>query len=145
MRTARHILLTLLVLTLLLSGLPLTVPEDANHDERVDLEDAILCVGNLVRTAETPGPFSYEAETALLALYNVARLKKSIGPVNETKSKSTSLTPAGFYLVPSLNTPYHELDSFPLFENCVSYESLPLEPPTPPPEKGCSSFAVRSA
>jgi len=135
MRTARHILSTLLVLCFLFSGLPLTGPEDANHDSRVDLEDAILCIRDLVRTAETPGSFSFEAETAISVLHHVAGLKRSIVPVNETKSKPTSLNSSGFYLVPSVNTPYHVEDSFPLTQECALYQSLSQEPPTPPPER----------
>ena len=95
MQTARHILSALLILGLLSSGLPLTEPEDANRDKRVDLEDAILCIRDLVQTAETPGSFTVEVETAILALYQVADLKTSISPVNETKSKPTSRTSNG--------------------------------------------------
>ena len=145
MRTARHILLTLLVLCFLSSGLPLTGPEDANHDKRVDLEDAILRIRDLVRSAEEPGSFSFEAETVITVLHHVAGLKRSIRPVNETKSKPTSLNSNGFYLIPSVNTPYHVEDSFPLTEDCFFYESLAPEPPTPPPERACSSFTTRSA
>jgi hypothetical protein len=145
MRTARNILSTLLVFGLLASGLPLTLPEDANHDKQVDLEDAILCIRDLVRTAEEPGSFSYEAETAISVLYHVAGLKRSIGPVSDTKSKPASLASNGVYLVPSVNTPYHVEDSFPLTQECTLYQSLSQEPPTPPPERAYSSFMARSA
>jgi hypothetical protein len=144
MRTTRHILSTLLVFGLLTSGLPLTVPEDANHDKQVDLEDAILCIKDLVRTAETPGSFSFEAESAISVLQHVAGLKRSIGPASDTKSKPASLASSGFYLVPSVNTPYHVEDSFPLSEDRLRYESFSQEPPTPPPERACSSFMARS-
>jgi hypothetical protein len=145
MRTARHILSTLLVFGLLASGSPLTLPEDANHDKRVDLEDAILCIRDLVRTAETPGSFSFEAETAISVLQHVAGLKRSIGPTSDTKSKPASLASNGFYLVPSVTTPYSVEDSFLLTKESVLYESISQEPPTPPPERACSSFMARSA
>ena len=145
MRTAKHILSTLLVFGLLTTGVPLTGPEDANHDKRVDLEDAILCVRDLVQTAETPGSFAFEAQTAISVLHHVAGLKRSIRPVNETKSKPTSLTSLAFYLIPSVNTPYHVEDSFSLSENWFLYESLSLEPPTPPPEMDCSYFMASAA
>jgi hypothetical protein len=144
MRTARHILSTLLVFGLLASGLPLTLPEDANHDKRVDLEDAILSIRGLVRTAEEPGSFSFEAESAISVLQHVAGLKRSIGPASDTKSKPASLASNGFYLVPSVNTAYHAEDSFPLSEDRLRYESFSQEPPTPPPERACSSFMARS-
>jgi hypothetical protein len=144
MRTARHILSTLLVFGLLASGLPLTLPEDANHDKQVDLEDAILCIRDLVRTAETPGSFSFEAETAISVLNHVAGLKRSIGPASDTKSKPASLASSVLYLVPSTNTAYYAEVSFPLSEDCLRYESFSQEPPTPPPERVCSFFMARS-
>jgi hypothetical protein len=144
MQIARHILSTLLVFGLLASGLPLTLPEDANRDKRVDLEDAILCIRDLVRTAETPGSFSFEAETAISVLQHVAGLKRSIGPASDTKSKPASLASNGFYLVPSVTTPYYVEDSFPLTRERVLYQSFSKEPPTPPPERACSSFMARS-
>jgi hypothetical protein len=144
MRTARHILSTLLVFGLLASGLPLTLPEDANRDKRVDLEDAILCVKELVRTAETPGSFSFEAESAISVLHHVAGLKRSIEPVSDTKSKPASLSSSVLYLVPSTNTAYYAEVSFPLSEDRLRYQSFSQEPPTPPPERACSSFMARS-
>lgn len=140
MQTARHILSALLVLGLLSSGVPLTGREDANQDKRVDLEDAILCVRELVRTAEEPGAFLIQAETVITVLHHVAGLKRNIRPVNETKSEPTSLTSNGFYLVSSVNTPYRMEEVFSLSENCFLFESLSLEPPTPPPERPCSCF-----
>ena len=136
MQTARHILSALLILGLLSSGLPLTEPEDANRDKRVDLEDAILCIRDLVQTAETPGSFTVEVETAILALYQVADLKTSIGPVNETKSKPTSPTSSGLYLVPLDNTPCRVEESLHISENSLLYESFSIEPPTLPPREG---------
>jgi hypothetical protein len=145
MRTARHIFSTLLIFGLLASGLSLTLPEDANHDKRVDLEDAILCIKELVRTVETPGSFSIEAETAISVLQHVAGLKRSIGPASDTKSKPASLASNGFYLVPSVDTAYNAEDSFPLSEDRPTYESFSQEPPTPPPERVSPSFMARSA
>jgi hypothetical protein len=138
MRTARHILSALLVFGLLSSGLPLTLPEDANHDKQVDLEDAILSIRDLVRTAEEPGSFAVEAETAISVLNHVAGLKRSIRPVNEEKSKSASLTSSGFYLIPSVDKPARVENSFPIAEQCSFYESFSLEPATPPPKRAAS-------
>jgi hypothetical protein len=145
MRTTKHILSALLVFGLLTTGLPLTLPEDANHDKRVDLEDAILCIRDLLQTAEKPGSFSFEAEKAISALHQIADLKRSIAPVNETKSKPTSLASHAFYLVPSINTPYYVEDSFPLSEDCFLHESFSLKPPTPPPERDYSCVTAGAA
>lgn len=138
MRTARHILSTLLVFGLLASGLPLTLPEDANHDKRVDLEDAILSIRDLVQSAEEPGSFAFEVETVFTVLNHVAGLKRSIRPVNEEKSKSASLTSSGFYLIPSVDKPARAENSFPIAEKCSLYESFSLEPATPPPKRAAS-------
>ncbi len=145
MQTARHILSALLVLGLLFSGLPLTGREDANQDKRVDLEDAILCVRDLVRTAEEPGAFLLQAETVITVLHHVAGLKRNIRPVNETKSKPTSLTSNGFYLASSVDTPCDVENPFSISENGFLCESLSLEPPTPPPERPCSCFTASAA
>lgn len=138
MPTVRHILSILLVLGLLSSGVPLTLPGDANHDKRLDLEDAILCIRDLVQSAEAPGPFAFEAETAISVLNHVAGLKRSIRPVNEEKSKSASLTSSGFYLVPSVDKPSRVGNSFPMAEQSSLYQSLSLEPTTPPPIRAAS-------
>ena len=136
MQTARYPLSALHVLGLLSSELPLTEPEDANHNMRMDLGDAILFVRDLLQAYEKPGFFTAEVEKAISALYQVADLKKSIGPVNETKSKPTSPTSSGLYLVPLDNTPCRVEESLHISENSLLYESFSIEPPTLPPREG---------
>jgi len=138
MRVAGHILTILLVFGLLASGLPLKSAEDINRDNRLDLEDAILCIRDLVRTAEEPGSFAFEMETVFTVLDHVAGVKRSIRPVNEEKSKPASLNSSGFCLVPSVNGPSRVENSFPLVEPCSLYESFSLEPATPPPKRAAS-------
>jgi hypothetical protein len=139
MRVAGHILTILLVFGLLASGLPLKSSEDINRDNRMDLEDAILSIRDLVRTSEEPGSFAFEMETVFAVLNHVAGLKRSIRPVNEEKSKPASLNSGGFYLVPSVNKPSLVENSFPIAEQSSFYESFSLEPATPPPKEAVVS------
>ena len=134
MRTARHILSAILVLGLLSSGLHLTGPEDANHDNRVDLEDAILSIRDFVQSAEEPFTFKPTTETAISVLRSVAGLKASIRPPNDAKATPSSVSPFGQYLLPSVNDTFRLDFSFLEVENPFFYESLSLKPPTPPPE-----------
>jgi hypothetical protein len=136
MRTARHILSALLVLGLLSSGLHLTGPEDANHDSRVDLEDAILSIRDFVQSAEAPFTFKSTAETAISVLRSVAGLKASIRPPKDAKAPPSSVSPYGQYLLPSINDTFHLDTSFLVDEHLFFYESLSVKPPTPPPEAG---------
>jgi hypothetical protein len=134
MQTARHILSALLVLGLLSSGLHLIGPEDANHDNRVDLEDAILCIRDFVQSAEAPFTFKSTIETAISVLRSVAGLKASIRPPKNTKATPSSISPCGQYLLPSVNNAFHLDFSFLVDEHLFFYESLSVKPPTPPPE-----------
>jgi hypothetical protein len=136
MQTARHILSALLVLGLLSSGLHLTGPEDANRDNRVDLEDAILSIRDFVQSAEEPFTFKFTTENAISVLRSVAGLKASIRPPKDTKAAPSSMSPYGQYLLPSVHDAFHLDFSFIVDEHLFSYESLSVKPPTPPPEAG---------
>jgi len=107
MRTARHILSALLVLGLLSSGLHLTWPEDANHDSRVDLEDAILSVRELVQSAEEPLTFKFTTETAISVLRSVAGIKPSIRSPKDAQATPSSVSPYAQYLLSSGNDAFH--------------------------------------
>jgi hypothetical protein len=145
MRTARNILTTIVLLALLCSGMPLTGPEDVNQDNLVDLRDAILCIKDFARTAEEPGAFFFEMETALSVMSSVAELKGTIGPSKDTKAKPASGHPNGFYLIPSTRISHHLEESFPVTGDSLACESLSLEPATPPPKKACIFGMVRFA
>ena len=134
MRTARHILSALLVLGLLSSGLHLTGPEDANHDSRVDLEDAILSVRELVQSAEEPLTFKFTTETAISVLRSVAGIKPSIRSPKDAKATPSSVSPYGQYLLSSGNDAFHVDCSSLVYEHSIYYESHSVKPPTPPPE-----------
>ena len=135
MRTTKHILTAVLIAALLCAGMPLFSPNDANRDLNVDLKDAILRVRDFAKTAETTGPFKYEAETAVSVLRHVAGLKVSVGPVKETKSAPPSSSADGFYLPPSHLLPFRLQVSHVDWVHSFIYESFSIEPPTPPPER----------
>jgi hypothetical protein len=134
MRTTKYILTAVLIAALLCAGMPLFSPNDANRDLNVDLKDAILRVRDFAKTAETPGPFTSEAETAISVLRHVAGLKVSIGPVKDTKSGPPSSSSNGWYLPPSQGISICFEISLLDWERIFFPESLSMKPPTPPPE-----------
>lgn len=67
MQTAKHILSTTLILTILVSGLPIFSPEDANRDSKVNIEDVILRIQDFAQTADNPSAFAINLENAVSA------------------------------------------------------------------------------
>jgi len=133
MQTARYILSTILVFAILASGLPFFSPEDANRDSRVDIRDAVLCVQDFARTADTPEAFKANFENAVSALQVVAGLKTVITSAGDTKSLTAS---------PTLDSPYlTSLFDFSLAPAACSkpagqsfqYQSVLSSPDSPPP------------
>jgi hypothetical protein len=128
-QAAKHILSLMLVFTVLFSGLPLFSPEDANHDTRIDLGDAILRVKDLARTAESLEGFTLGFENALSALTAVAGLKTSLQPPRKTQSVESfpSITASNTFLVYFISYPS-------ISEKISTYESVVQLMPTPPPK-----------
>jgi len=134
MRTTKYILIAILIAAMLSAGIPVFSPNDANRDLNVDLRDAILGVRDFAKTAETTGPFTSEAETAISVLRHVAGLKVSIGPVKDTTSTPAPSSVNGWYLPPSQDAPFHLAVSSVDGEQVFFPESPSVKPPTPPPE-----------
>lgn len=88
MYTTKYIISAILIITLLSSGLPLFSPEDANRDSSVTLEDVILHVRDLARSAENPTAFAVSMKKTLSSLYAVAGLKTIIKKNNNIKFKT---------------------------------------------------------
>ena len=88
MYTTKYIISAILIITLLSSGLPLFSPEDANRDSSVTLEDVILHVRDLARSAENPTAFAVSMKKTLSTLYAVAGLKTIIKKNNDIKFKT---------------------------------------------------------
>ena len=132
MYTTKYIISAILIITLLSSGLPLFSPEDANRDSSVTLEDVILHVRDLARSAENPMAFAVSMKKTLSTLYAVAGLKTVFKKNNEIKFK----TQFGFeipYLISS-NTLLILSNNYSLsFERDFFYESIVISPDPPPP------------
>ena len=133
MYTTKYIISAILIITLLSSGLPLFSPEDANRDSSVSLEDVILHVRDLARSAENPTAFAVSMKKTLSTLYAVAGLKTVIKKNNnEIKFK----TQFGFeipYLISS-NTLLILSNNYSLsFERDFFYESIVISPDPPLP------------
>ncbi len=132
MYTTKYIISAILIITLLSSGLPLFSPEDANRDSSVTLEDVILHVRDLARSAENPTAFAVSMKKTLSTLYAVAGLKTVIKKNNEIKFK----TQFGFeipYLISS-NTLLILSNNYSLsFERDFFYESIVISPDPPLP------------
>lgn len=132
MYTTKYIISAILIITLLSSGLPLFSPEDANRDSSVTLEDVILHVRDLARSAENPTAFAVSMKKTLSTLYAVAGLKTVIKKNNEIKFK----TQFGFeipYLISS-NTLLILSNNYSLsFGRDFFYESIVISPDPPLP------------
>jgi hypothetical protein len=86
MRAARNIVSVILMLTIVAMGLPVYHSADINRDTNIGLDDVILSVRNLARSAEDPAVFSISIENAISALQVTAGLKTVIKPVRDSNS-----------------------------------------------------------
>lgn len=131
MHTTKHIISAILIITLLSSGLPLFSPEDTNRDSMVTLEDAILHVRDLARSAENPETFTAGMKKTLSTLYAVAGLKTII-----KKNNDKFKTQFGFEIpcLISSNTLLILSNNYSLSsERDFFYESIAISPDPPPP------------
>ena len=133
MQATRHILSVILVAAILISGLPMLSPEDANRDSRVDLEDVILQVRELARTVEEPGSFTASMEKTLSTLRLMAGFKTAIR-TDTTKSSVNSFSLNLPYLI-SAYIPSHQSGNYhAIHEKIISYRSYIITPSSPPPQ-----------
>ena len=132
MRTAKHILSSILALALLSSGLPVFCPHDANRDRNIHLDDAILHVRDFAGTAEKPASFEATVEKAIFTLHVLAGIKTHIKPAKE--AKSTVPQPESLYLPSLVDLPFHFDRCSQLNEPSFCYVSIVVPPDTPPPK-----------
>lgn len=134
MKAARNIVSVVLVLTMIVAGLPLYHPIDINRDNNIGLDDVILSVRDVVRSAEDPAAFSSSIENAISALQVTAGLKTVIKP-----SKDSNAGDGLFVLdLPCLiSHSYRTItnnNGMLLAENkCSPVKSIEHPPITPPP------------
>jgi hypothetical protein len=134
MKSVARILSSILALLMLSSGLPLFSPEDANRDQMLGLDDAILQVKDFAGTAEDPGTFAITVERMLSTLHAVAGLNTIIKPAHDKKSIGASFGLDVPYLA-SFCDKFRPTDipsSF--YEESASYESVSFTPSPPPPQ-----------
>ena len=133
MQATKHILSLFLVAAILISGLPLISPEDANQDNRVDLADVILQVRELAGTAEEPGSFTVSMEKTLSTLRLLAGFKTVI-KADTTKSSVNSFSLNLPYII-SAYIPSHQSGNYhAIHEKIISYRSYIITPSSPPPQ-----------
>ncbi len=132
MQATKHILSVILIAAILISGLPMFSPEDKNRDSRVDLEDVILQVRELARTAEGPGSFTASMEKTLSALHLLAGFK-TVFKADTTKSSVNSFSLNLPYLISALSFLDPSYNYYRASEKNLSYQSVILTPISPPP------------
>jgi len=138
MKTTRHILSTILIFALLVSGLPLFSPEDANRDSVVDIRDAILCVQDFARSADNPAAFKANFENAVSALQALAGLKTVIKPADNPKSATASPSLVLPYLISSFDFSFAPAVCSKPAGQSFYYQSVLSSPDSPPPR--CSTL-----
>ncbi len=133
MAAIRQILSTILIATVLISGLPLASLEDANRDRRVDLKDAILQVKEFSRLVDQPEAFSSSVEKVVETFNVVAGFKPSIRQTGKTESATGSyyLDPA--YLIQTNGLLPVSIQLTKLPELSVNVSSITIVPDSPPP------------
>ena len=133
MKAANPVISALLIVLMLLSGLPLFSPEDANRDTLVGLDDVILQVMDFAETADDPVTFTSQVEKMLATLHAVAGMRAVIKPEQDTSSTNPSFCLDGPYLMSS-SAEWAPSDICSFFcEESPSYESVVITPFTPPP------------
>lgn len=74
---------------MIISGVPFFIPEDATRDNRIDLQDAIVLVREVARTADGPVEFVSTMGKTLSALHIVAGLKEHLESPVDPKNISS--------------------------------------------------------
>jgi len=130
----KNIFAFFLILSLLASGLPVFHPQDANRDQRISLEDAILLVRGLADSAENPELFTSSVRSAIRALRTAAGLKTVIQPDDDAVAGSTvfALDLPWLTGIEIGVTPDRETYNIP--EETFYYHSLSIAPSPPPPQ-----------
>ena len=139
MPMTRKFIITATIVALLASGFPVFNPGDADHDQTVDLRDAVLQAMAFARTADTahsPGEFQDGMTGVLAALKSAAGLNTVLKTENPDicKSGSTGLDAPFFisadHFDPSL------ADASVLTDPSSRFRSVSIPPPLPPPRFG---------
>lgn len=133
MKLTNPIISIVLVVLMVAYSLPHFLPEDANRDAVIGLNDAISQVRDFAETAEKPTAFASSVEKMLSTLHVVAGLKILIKPEKDPTSAHASFCPDGFYITSSSIqlTPVN-MGSF-TGETVSLHQSIDIIPLPPPP------------
>ena len=134
MPTLKHLLSAWVIFALVASGLPVFNSHDASRNMRIDLEDAILNVKDLVQSSESSGEFVLEAGNVISTLRILAGLKADLRPAHDAKSRASQVGGELVYLLPFSNSSIYPETCSSLNETSISYESVVVNPDTPPPK-----------
>lgn len=133
MPTTRSFVIIATIAALLASGFPVFNPGDADHDQMVDLRDAVIRAMAFVHTADSPGAFQENMAGMLTALKATAGLKTVIKANNPDthKSGSTSLNSPFFIATYHFDPPLVAESC--LIEKAYKFSSISVQPALPPP------------
>ena len=134
MRMFRAILSFILVTALLAGGFPVSIPEDADRDLDVDLQDAVQWASKIAETAETPQDFKQTFQRTVSALRMAAGMKTVIRSSEDSTSDNGTAFSSGLYLISSNAYIIPAGSCFISTQGPDGYRSCFLTPPSPPPE-----------
>lgn len=132
MRNVRNAIHTMLILSMLSTGIPVHHHGDANHDDKVGLADVILRVRDLVNTDDQVA-FRAGMENVLLSFFVVSGIKKVIKSDREPVIwEHPNIVPVSA-ICALQNLPLMPVGKFLSAEHKHIYDSPPITPLTPPP------------
>ena len=133
MQTVRHILTAVLILAILVSGLPVFTPEDANQDIRMDLKDAVLHVQDFAQTADNPAAFAASFKNVVSTMQVLAGLKAVIACTDDAKSTAAPLSLDRPCLISLFDFSFVPAACPKTAGQSFCYQSILFSPDPPPP------------
>jgi hypothetical protein len=134
MYSSKNIVVITLVFLMLGTGLPIFHSGDLSRDGRTDLQDVILSVKDLARTAEKPGALAEELARVVTTLTAVAGLRSVI----KQESASSSSNSAQILDTPCLTTSIARMVSIDWWSRVNvltdTFNSISSKPILPPPQ-----------
>ncbi len=134
MKTYKNILVSILILAMLSTVLPLFSPRDADRNNRLDLRDAILNIQELARTIDNPAAFTTNIKKAISTLHAAAGLKTIIQQQRQTTSGNGQVPLDLPALILSNIDSAPLLDHSYITEQKLFYNSNTISPDSPPPK-----------
>ena len=134
MQIIRHILSTILILSILATGLPIFTPEDANRDSTVDIRDAILSLRGFAGTVDSPAAFTANFGKVVSALQMVAGLKTVIKQADDATSATAQFTLDLPYLISLFDFSVIPVVCSKTAGQPFYYQSILSSPSSPPPQ-----------